>query len=205
MRILDLKFRNLNSLQGDHHIALDAPPLVDAGIFAITGPTGSGKTTILDAITLALYGRAARYERAVPSETMSRHTGDCFAELQFESRGRRYGARWELRRARGKADGALQAPKRQIYDLANKETIVNKVKEVDAWVANHTGLDYERFLRSVLLAQGDFTAFLKATDKERGQLLEKLTGMEIYAELSQLSHETTREKQSQVQILKTAE
>lgn len=202
MRIIDLQFRNLNSLQGDHRIAFDEEPLRDAGIFAITGPTGAGKTTILDAITLALYGRAARYERAVPSETMSRHTGDCYAEVHFASRGRRYGARWELRRARGQPEGTLQSPKRFIYDLANKETIVDKVKDVDAWVAKHTGLDYQRFLRSVLLAQGDFTAFLKATDKERGQLLEKLTGMEIYAELSQLAHEVTREKRLALEQLK---
>lgn len=202
MRILALQLRNLNSLQGDHEINFEEPPLAHTGLFAITGPTGAGKTTILDAITLALYGRAARYDRSVPSEIMSRRTGDCFAEVHFESRGRRYGARWELRRARGKAEGTLQSPKRMIYDLTGKEAIVAKVKEVDDWVAQNTGLDYQRFLRSVLLAQGDFTAFLKASDKERGQLLEKLTGMEIYAELSQLAHEVTREKRQEASELK---
>ncbi len=201
MRILALQFRNLNSLQGDHAIAFEEPPLSRAGIFAITGPTGAGKTTILDAITLALYGRAARYERSQPTEVMSRHTGECFAEVHFESGGRRFGARWDLRRARGKPDGTLQGAKRVVYDLGTREAIVTKVKEADEWVAAQTGLDYPRFLRSVLLAQGEFTAFLKASDKERGQLLEKLTGMEIYAELSQLAHEVAREKSNSVDAL----
>lgn len=201
MRILSLQFCNLNSLRGRHEIDFESAPLSQSGIFAITGPTGAGKTTILDAITLALYGRAARYERAVPAETMSRHTGECFAEVHFECQGQRLGARWELRRARAKPDGALQSPKRLVYDLETKDTLVAKVKEVDDWIANLTGLDYPRFLRSVLLAQGDFTAFLKASDKERGQLLEKLTGMEIYAELSKLAHEVAREKKEKALLL----
>ena len=194
MRVLALRFRNLNSLKGEHEIDFESPPLAQAGIFAITGPTGAGKTTILDAITLALYGKAARYDRAQPNEIMSRHTGDCFAEVHFASKGRRYGARWELRRARGAPDGALQSPRRVIYDLADEHVLVEKVKEADQWMADHTGLDYQRFLRSVLLAQGEFTAFLKANEKERGLLLEKLTGMGIYAELSQLAFEITKEK-----------
>lgn len=195
MRILSLQFRNLNSLKGDHQIDFQKAPLADTGLFAITGPTGAGKTTILDTITLALYGRAARYDRGLPTEVMSRHTGDCFAEVQFLSQSRAYGARWDLRRARKKPEGALQPVKRFVYDVASREPIVTKTKEVEAWIEEQTGLDYARFLRSVLLAQGEFTAFLKASDKERGQLLEKITGMEFYAELSQLAHEVVREKQ----------
>ena len=85
MRILQIRFKNLNSLAGEWAIDLTHPAFLSDGIFVITGPTGAGKTTILDAVCLALYGRTPRLPRVTKSENeiMSRQTGECFAEVTF--------------------------------------------------------------------------------------------------------------------------
>ncbi len=188
MKILQIALKNLNSLRGEHLVALDAPPLADAGIFAITGPTGSGKSTLLDAVTLALYGRASRYGRAPnPEDMMSRHTGECRAEVEFEVASGRYRAAWHLHRSRGRSDGKVQPPKRYVYDASGAP--LNRTQtEADTVVADLTGLDYDRFLRSALLAQGEFARFLRADAADRAALLESLTNTTIYSELSELAH-----------------
>jgi len=193
MRILRIQFENLNSLpSGD--VDLEHGPLAEAGIFAITGPTGAGKSTLLDALTLALYGRAARYDKEPnPENMMSRHTGSCRAEVLFEVPRGRFQARWELRRARGKADGKVQAARRSIVEDGTGTVLAQKIDEADRLVEELTGLDFERFRRSVLLAQGEFTRFLKAKPDERAELLESLTGTSIYSELSERAfREATR-------------
>ena len=191
MRILRIGLKNLNSLRGNHSVDLENGPLADAGIFAITGPTGAGKSTLLDAVTLALYGRAARYGRKPnPEDMMSRHTGVCSAEVEFEVPAGRYRAEWQLNRARKDPQGKLQPAKRFLYD-ATGTPITQKMREVDAELERLIGLDYERFLRSAMLAQGDFARFLKADANERSELLESLTGTQIYSQLSALCHEET--------------
>jgi len=190
MKILKIAFRNLNSLTGSHELELADGVLGTAGIFAITGPTGAGKSTILDAITLALYGRAARYGRKPnPEDMMSRHTGECSAEVEFEVADGRFRAAWHLNRARKKADGNVQPAKRYLYD-ANGQTLAEKSRDVDRLVEELIGLDADRFLRSVLLAQNEFAKFLKAQPDERAMLLESLTGTEVYSRLGKLAHET---------------
>jgi DNA repair protein SbcC/Rad50 len=193
MRILRLKLTNLNSLRGEYEVNFETDPLANAGLFAITGPTGIGKSTLLDAITLALYGRAARYASiSNPEDMMSRHCGECQAEVEFLVPSGRFRAEWQLRRARGKADGKLQTPKRYVYD-ANGQVLAEKIGDVEVLIEKLVGLDYQRFLRSVLLAQGEFARFLKANPNERAELLESLTGTIIYSQLSALAHrETTR-------------
>ncbi|VFQ43890.1 AAA family ATPase [Desulfoluna butyratoxydans] len=206
MKILHLAFQNLNSLKGRFDIDFSEGPLSEAGIFAITGPTGSGKTTILDAITLALFGKAARYDdnkRNNPENMMSRGTGECFAEVSFECGKGVYSARWDLARARKKPDGRIQGTKRQLAD-ASGDVLETKIRLVDEAVTELTGLDYHRFLRSVLLAQGRFKEFLDAGIKDRGELLERITGTEIYSELSILAHEAAREKEEAIKDARTA-
>ena len=206
MKILSVTFQNLNSISGDPvSIDFETGPLAEAGIFAITGPTGAGKTTILDAITLGLFGKAARYDthmRAVPENMMSRGTGVCFSEVRFQASGGTYCARWDLRRARNKADGRVQSPKRQLADEAG-EILESRLKDVDERVTTLTGLDYPRFLRSVLLAQGRFREFLDSGEKERGDLLERITGTEIYSHLSRLSHEAAAEREKEIADART--
>ncbi len=194
MRLLAVRLQNLNSLSGTHEVRFDTEPLAAAGVFLITGATGAGKSTLLDAMTLALYGRAARYGNDKADEMMSRHTAECFAEVDFETGGKELRATWRLRKARGKADGKLQPVERRLSHARTGEILAEKSGEMDRLIEDMTGLDAQRFLRSVLLAQGQFAAFLKARPNERADLLEKITGTEIYSDLSKLAHETHKAK-----------
>ncbi|HRH98573.1 MAG TPA: AAA family ATPase [Prosthecobacter sp.] len=204
MRLLAVRLQNLNSLSGAHEVRFDEGALSAAGVFLITGPTGAGKSTLLDAMTLALYGRAARYGNDKADEMMSRHTAECLAEVDFETKGEKLRATWRLRRARCKADGKLQPVERRLANAVTGEILAEKSAEMDRLIEERTGLDAQRFLRSVLLAQGQFAAFLKAKPNERAELLEKITGTEIYTELSKLAFETYKAKDEQVQRLKAA-
>ncbi len=204
MKILSLRFTNLNSLRGAHEIDFNDPRLSRNGLFAITGPTGAGKSTILDAITLALYGRAARYgSEANPENMMSRQTGECSAEVVFEVDAGEFRAEWRLRRAKNKPDGKLQNAKRYVYDKAGA-VIAEKLREVDETIERLCGLNYDRFLRSVLLAQGGFAKFLSAKPDERAELLEQLTGTAIYSELSVLAHQVVGEKERDLELKERA-
>ena len=194
MRILSIALKNLNSLRGEHRIDLENGPLGSTRLFAITGRTGAGKTTILDAVTLALYGRAARYDKGSPSNMMTRYEVEARAEVIFTHDTGRYAASWDIHRARRKPTGKIMPAKRRIIRETDGTIIAEKNREADAWIEEETGLDYERFLRSILLAQNDFAAFLQADDNERAQLLEKLTGISTYRELSQLCYDYAREK-----------
>lgn len=196
MKISSVRFENLNSLCGKHEIFFDAAPLSESGLFLITGETGAGKTTILDAITVALYGRAARYDKDKPESLMARHTGECYAEVEFESGGKRYRSKWSLSRARRKADGALQADKMELSELQNGTAegvlLTQNKREVPLKVAEISGLSSEQFLRSVMLAQGKFAEFLKASENDRAALLEQMTGTDEYSKISSAAFEQAR-------------
>lgn len=200
MKITRIYLKNLNSLRGEFTINLEQEPFLNAGIFAITGPTGAGKSTILDAITLALYGRAARYDtKPNPENMMSRGTGDCQAEVEFEVSKGKYRASWQMKRARGRPEGKLQPVSRYVYDDQD-QTIAQNVSEANRVIEELTGLDADRFFRSVLLAQGDFVKFLKATPDDRANLLESLTGTEIYTEISKRAHEETAKRTNALKL-----
>ncbi|WP_137938366.1 SbcC/MukB-like Walker B domain-containing protein [Chitinivorax sp. B] len=193
MKILSLRLKNLNSLKGECFIDFTAAPFADNSLFAITGPTGAGKTTLLDAICLALYHRTPRMSTVSQktNELMTRHTADCMAEVAFEVKGARYRAFWSQRRARDRADGALQAP---IAELAQADgtILASSINEKLRLVEQLTGLDFARFTKSMLLAQGGFAAFLEANANERAELLEELTGTDIYGVISQQVFERTK-------------
>lgn len=198
MKILSLRLKNLNSLKGEWKIDFRAEPFKDNGLFAITGPTGAGKTTLLDAICLALYHRTPRMSSLSGSnELMTRHTADCLAEVEFEVKGQGYRAFWSQRRARDKATGDLQPPKAELVRIdplsGAGQILSHKLGEKLKLTESLTGLDFERFTKSMLLAQGGFAAFLEANANQRAELLEELTGTDIYGQISQRVFECTRE------------
>ncbi|WP_162427306.1 AAA family ATPase [Pontibacter pudoricolor] len=192
MKILSVRFQNLNSLKGEHEIRFDQSPLVDAGLFAITGPTGAGKTTILDAITVGLYGMAHRHNNDKPLDLMTRHTSESTSEVEFEANGKRYRSKWQIRRSRGKLDGKIQAVHMELCDLEDDKPFDLKPSQVPEKVAEISGLDYSQFLRSVMLSQGDFARFLKANPNERSSLLEKITDTGIYSDISKFAYEKAK-------------
>ncbi|MCK5034273.1 MAG: AAA family ATPase [Candidatus Sabulitectum sp.] len=204
MKILNLRFKNLNSLYGEWEIDFTAPEFISDGIFAMTGPTGAGKSTILDAICLALYGSTPRLGKITQSsnEIMSRGTGECFAEVLFESHAGLFRCYWSQHRARRKSSGDLQQPKHEIANGTEDGRIIqHQLRAVQAAVEKITGMDFSRFTRSILLAQGDFDSFLNAEVEKKSKILEQITGTEIYTEISQAVHEKQRTERENLRLL----
>ena len=206
MKILELRFKNLNSLQGEWKINFMAPEYLADGIFAMTGPTGSGKSTILDAICLALYGRTPRLKTISQStnEIMSRQTGECFAEVLFECQSGRYRCHWSQHRARRSSDGNLAAAAHEISDESTGKVLENRRAQVLQLVEDKTGMNFERFTRSVLLAQGDFAAFLQSDARDRAPILEQITGTDIYSKISEKVYERNSEENNRLEQLSAA-
>ncbi|GAB2804821.1 hypothetical protein GCM10027276_01770 [Comamonas piscis] len=195
MKIRKLRLKNLNSLKGEWRIDFTAAPFADNSLFAITGPTGAGKSTLLDAICLALYHQTPRLATisAGSNDLMTRHTADCLAEVEFEVKGSVYRAFWSQRRARDKASGALQGPRVELARVADGVILSTHSSDKLRQMAEITGLDFQRFTKSMLLAQGGFAAFLQANANERAELLEELTGTDIYSQISQTVFERARD------------
>lgn len=216
MKILAIRGRNLASLEGDFEIDFTVEPLLSAGIFAISGPTGAGKSTLLDTMCLALFARTPRTDQAkennvklqdVSDEQLSqsdprfllrRGTSSGFAEVDFMAlNGHRYRTRWSVARARDKENGRLQNPRLALYNLDKEEEEQGTRSDLQARIIDLIGLTFEQFTRSVLLAQNDFSTFLKAEQGEKASLLEKLTGTELYSAISrQIFERNARAKEA---------
>lgn len=216
MKILAIRGRNLASLEGDFEIDFTVEPLLSAGIFAISGPTGAGKSTLLDTMCLALFARTPRTDQAkennvklqdVSNEQLSqsdprfllrRGTSSGFAEVDFMAlNGHRYRTRLSVARARDKENGRLQNPRLALYNLDKEEEEQGTRSDLQARIIDLIGLTFEQFTRSVLLAQNDFSTFLKAEQGEKASLLEKLTGTELYSAISrQIFERNARAKEA---------
>ncbi|MBU1054582.1 MAG: AAA family ATPase [Proteobacteria bacterium] len=203
MKILGIRFKNLNSLTGEWRIDFTHPDFTSNGIFAITGPTGAGKTTVLDALCLGLYGRTPRLDKVTKSsnEIMSRQAGECFAEVEFETLKGRYRCHWSQHRARKKPGGELQQSKHEICEADSGKVLESRIALVGEFIEKATGMDFERFTRSMLLAQGGFAIFLKAPPNERAPILEQITGTEIYSKISVKVHERRVTENNKLEIL----
>lgn len=220
MKIIAIRTKNLASLEGNTEIDFTAEPLCSAGIFAITGATGAGKSTLLDALCLALYGKTPRYLQAkemgieihdVQGSTISQGdvrgilrdgTAEGLAEVEFIGiDGQQYRATWSVRRARNKAEGSIQSDSVLLKNITSNLDIPGKKAETYKEIERLVGLNFEQFTRSVLLAQGDFTAFMKANKDEKSSLLEKLTGTHIYSEISKKIFEKYKHEEQQLRDL----
>jgi len=196
MKILDVRFKNLNTLLGEWEIHFDRSPLKEAGLFAITGPNGSGKSTILDAISLALYGRTTRLDQP-GKHIVTRGASDGFASVTVMVNGAVYQSSWSA----SVADGAVDTQMVLTESSEGRNVLENGVHTVPAAIAELTGLDFKRFCRSIMLAQGEFAAFLKALDNERIDTLEKIMGREFQEEASKEAMERAAVEAGKLSVL----
>lgn len=193
MKILKIRFRNINSLKDTHEIDFSEDPLSTSGLFAITGVTGSGKTTILDVITLALYNRIPRI-KTISSNVikkngviLTRNMTEGFAEVVYECTSGIYRSKWSISKTR---TGTFRDYEMELANDAT-DTLLDGVGRTQVPAKNEAliGLSYDQFVRAILLAQGDFATFLKSNENERGKLLEQITGGEIYRKLGMKAYE----------------
>lgn len=200
MQILKLSFENINSLKGAWTIDFQAPDF-RSGIFAIVGPTGSGKTTILDAICLALYGHTPRIGSITQNanEVMNRDCDSCRSSLEFQTLSGRYRATWSQKKQKnfdktGKY-GQVVSTMEKFEDgcwipITDGSKVTSKKQEVQKII----GLSFDQFKRSVMLSQGGFAAFLKSKPNEKAQTLEQITGTQIYSLLSTKVYDLAEEQ-----------
>ncbi len=204
MKLLRIGVENLNSLYGRHDVDLERQ-FPGEPLFLITGPTGAGKSTLMDAVSLALFGQTPRLSGGhgqtdeAPGLIVSRGAGEACAELEFSrveiGEVQRYRASWRCRRARGKADGELQAPVRALekqradgtWEMLVSDTRAKTFQPYFTTVLD--GMSIQDFKRAVLLAQGEFAAFLEATEDERAAILERLTDTGKYLKIGALASE----------------
>ncbi len=200
MRIEKVIFENINNLRGKHEIDFTEKAIEDEGIFLITGNTGSGKTTILDAISLALYGRTARFKNISQNvnEIMNRDSTSCSSTVIFTEKGKRYRSSWSQKKKKRGAEG-LQPVQVELVSGDEEAVIANKKTDWEKAVEEITGLDWERFSRTVILGQGNFAAFMKADVNEKSRILEKITGSEKYSLISMKIFEIAGRKKSDVE------
>lgn len=207
MKISKIRICNLASIEGEYTIDFEQEPLRSAGIFAISGPTGSGKSTILDAMCLALYDKMPRFEHSAGSAKINdngkseilqtdvrnilrRGSSEGYSEVEFiGADDLRYKSSWMIRRSYGKADGNLQAQTLRVYNLSTGQELQGTKTDILTQLVSLIGLTYTQFTRTVLLAQNDFATFLKSDEKDKAELLEKLTGTEVYTQISSKVYE----------------
>ncbi len=218
MKILAIRGKNLASLEGEFEIDFRKEPLRSAGIYAITGSTGSGKSTLLDAMCIALFNNSPRINNVtdnaditdVSTQTikekdcrniMRRGCTDAYAEVDFRAlSGKEFRARWSVRRSRDKHDGKLQDYTYSLYNISDSHEEQGVKTELLAKVRELIGLTFEQFTRAVLLAQGEFATFLKAPSRNKAEILEKLTGTDIYSKISIRIHEKRKEAENQLYL-----
>ncbi len=201
MKILSLYIKNIHSLKGEHTIQFTQGALGNTGLYAITGQTGAGKSTLLDAITLSLYGETNRHGKGNAEEIITRNTKEAIAETVFEINNTLYKARWAVAYNR---NHKLNDWEQKLYKNIGDDhfvPIADKKKAAQEHIVQLIGLTYEQFTKSVLLAQNNFSAFLKASANERAEMLSKITGTQIYEQVSIKVFEHTKQLQADLDLL----
>lgn len=202
MKIKKLTIHNIASVE-DAEIDFTGNVLGNEPLFLITGETGSGKTTILNAICLALYNTAPNIQGVQsaqsaakiggvsindPLQLMRQGTYDANVELVFDGNdGYEYVANWVAHRSK---NGNPQPVKISLTCQHTQLSLQKKREMAEAIVSpNVVGLTYEQFCRTTMLAQGQFSKFMTSNDDEKSDILEKLTGTELYARIGQKVNE----------------
>lgn len=224
---MKLKRLTIDNIASIEHavIDFDAAPLRDEHLFLITGDTGSGKSTIIDCLCLALYGNTPRLNAAKKeSYQADRHDGDekdklktddvkqllrrgtvsADVSLTFDdNNGIPYIATWHIQRAYKKHEGRIMEPERTLRtdDGYHSPKEYQGKKAIEPEIVKIVGLDMEQFFRTVVLAQGKFAEFLNSGENEKAELLQKMTGTEIYEQISIKIHQVTGEKDAARKIL----
>ncbi len=201
MKILKIEFENINSLRGEHQIDFTDSPFTESSLFAITGPTGSGKSTLLDVISLALFnqfprlGKISRAEILNKGALLTRNQKEAFARVTYQCKFGIYSSQWSISTNR---NDKLREYEMEISSVVTGAILDLKKSDVPGKNEELIGLNYNQFIKSVVLAQGDFAQFLKAKKDERGELLEKITGTGIYRKLGVKAYEKFRESNSAI-------
>lgn len=206
MKILKLNFSNINSLKGEFSIDFESPELASAGLFAITGPTGAGKSSILDAITLALYGYTARFQEVTKTTIedekgiITKGTSESYATITFTVNGETYRSQWSAGLTRsGKLSKILLKVSKQ--EDGEFKAITDKLKDSRAEIIRIIGLSQEQFTQAIVLSQGKFDEFLRAPKADRYKLLEIITGTVGFREIGKLAFERHREVKETIRQL----
>jgi exonuclease SbcC len=201
MKILNIYFKNINSLEGESRINFDQPPIADSGVFAITGPNGSGKSSVLDVITLGLYGETFRFDRPA-DHVMTKSTAESLAEVEFSLGDDKFRSSWHVKREGDNPTAELLTPEMKIIQLNGSEQLLaESTQKVRDKMTELTGMDFHKFSKSMVLAQGDFAAFLNALDSERMDILEKISGADIYEDYKKQAEEKNAQAQTRMQQL----
>ena len=201
MKILKIEFENINSLRGKHQIDFTNSPFTESSLFAITGPTGSGKSTLLDVISLALFnqvprlGRISRAEILNKGALLTRNQKEAFARVTYQCRFGVFSSEWSISTNR---NDKLREYEMEISSIETGALLDLKKSDVPGKNEELIGLNYNQFIKSVVLAQGDFAQFLRAKKEERGELLEKITGTGIYRKLGIKAFEKYRESNAAI-------
>lgn len=222
MKITTLEINNIASIDGCYQIDFESEPLNSIGLFAITGATGAGKSTILDAICLALYNKTPRLapltstvqifdtkDKTISNKDVKtllrKGAVQGHVKLTFIGiDGKYYRTEWNIRRANNRLTGAIQSEVILLYNLTDEVAFPESRKTfVLAEIERLIGLKYEQFTKSVILAQGEFTSFLKADDNNRADILEKLTGTDIYSKISRKIYEKFKLQKDEVEKINT--
>ena len=206
MKILKLNFSNINSLKGEFSIDFENPELASAGLFAITGPTGAGKSSILDAITLALYGYTARFQEITKTTIedekgiITKGTTESYASITFQVNGETYRSQWSvgLTRSGNLSKILLKVSKQEDGEF---KAITDKLKDSRAEIIRIIGLSQEQFTQAIVLSQGKFDEFLRAPKADRYKLLEIITGTVLFREIGKMAFERHREVKEKIRLL----
>lgn len=201
MRILNIFFKNINSLEGEGRIYFDQGPIADSGVFAITGPNGSGKSSILDVITLGLYGETFRFDKPA-AHVMTKQTRECFAKVEFALGDDKFRSSWEVKYNDSLPEVTPLLAKMTLTRInGQEETLAETPNQVRNRIAELTGMDFHKFSKSIMLPQGDFAAFLLALDSERMDILEKISGADLYNDYRQKTEQQLSQAQTRLSQL----